>query len=425
MYDYYDNDNTLNSNSDKFGVHLTELLVKKILEEKEILNHIINFDEKIMLASNGYPTWGKPTCHYSRSTLLKTGRWFKCKLININFLRQIYVYSWESFVLYVEGFLEKQNTEGGIVYKYRNFNLYTYTKNKPLFNIEVNDIAKVFQFFYRNDRYKKISNSNYKLNFKINIIGNIQNNLCPCDYYEYLLKQINKKVYVMQTNSVSNRKKEVMYWNKDKFQVWGGEDWHSIGEGLRASDDEIVIIHNEKMDYREAVRKVLENIFGKNDILDKCDAFISEGQNYAIQGEEYDDLTSYYNEGNKRNQKKVIIKNGKRLSCKALKKIITARGNNNNICCCCGKQLISPILIITNNSYDATRKEYSQIIEVVCKKCEEILRKSHKSTKLIKEDDQYYVNYYCDIKNSHQNKEVIFKVKMCNGVLALCKNESR
>ncbi|KGM94296.1 hypothetical protein Z956_08145 [Clostridium botulinum D str. CCUG 7971] len=419
IYDYYDNGN-LNSSTEKFGQYLSELFVKKILDEEEILKHIINFQGKIMLTSGGYPLWGEPTYWYWRDNLLQTGEWFKCRLINIDFLRTIYAYSWESFVFYLKEFLEGQNIGSGIVKKYGGFNLYTYTQKQQLFGIDVTDIAKIFKFFYENNRYVK-NESMYTINFQINLVGDIQNNLCPYDYYNYLQKQINKKVYVMQTNSVNDRKKEVMYWYGREFKMWGGEEWHIIGTGIRTNTDEIIIIHNEKMDYKEAIRKVLENILGKNDVLDKCDAFIPAGQNYAIQGEEYDDLTSYNNDGNQRSQENIVVQNANGLSCEALKKIIIARGNNDNACCCCGKQLTSTQLIITNNSNDDTRKEYPQIVEVVCEKCEEILRKSHKSTSLVKEDKNYYVNYCCDIQNSHQNKEVIFKVKICDGVLALCK----
>lgn len=414
IYDYYD------SSTEKFGQNLSELLVKKILNEKEISTHIISFQDKIMLASEEYPSWGNPTSEYWRDSLLQTGEWFKCRLININFLRTIYACSWESFVFYLREFLEGQNIDEGIVHKYKLFELYTYIQEQPLFKIDISDIAKIFKFFYENRRFNK-TELPYEINFRINLSGDIQNNLCPQDYYNYLQKQINRKVYIMQTNSVDNIKKELLYWYNTDFNMWGDGAWYKIGTGIRNNKEEIIIIHNEKMDYREAIGMVLKNILGKKDVLNKFDAFISAGQNYAIQGEQYDVLTSYYNNGNQRSRDNIVVQNANNLSCEALKKIIIARGNNDNMCCCCGEQLTKGKLIITNNSNKDTWKEYPQILEVVCEKCEDILRKSHKSTSLVKENENYYVKYYCNIENSHQNKEIIFKLKICPGVLALCK----
>ena len=76
--------------------------------------------------------------------------------------------------------------------------------------------------------------------------------------------------------------------------------------------------------------------------------------------------------------------------------------------------------ITVNNN---TRNEYPLIVEVVCENCWNILNRSHKNTKLVNETGEYFVNYCCDIQNSHQRKEVEFKFKICDGILALCKRK--
>ncbi|WP_438349266.1 hypothetical protein ACP8HI_00805 [Paenibacillus sp. FA6] len=422
IYDYINTEKKLDSNTDKFGDKLSENFVKKILDEDELIRHIICIGEKIMLASSKYPLHKNPTCTYWRSEAYVSGEWFECQLININFLRRIYAHTFESFKFYVEDFLEKSD----VVSKWGDFTLDTAKSGEPLFSLNINDIPEIFKFFYTNRRYSKLTTdiNKYKITFNIKLLGDITNNLCPSDYIDHVFRITKKKIYVMQTNKVGNRD-EVMYWHKGSFKIWGDNDWNEIGKGNRNrnSENEIIIIHNEKMDYKKAINKVLKDIFGNGDMVDKCEVFISEGQRLAIQGEEYNKLSSCDIDINPRYRRISCEFDANRLSCDTLKKIITARGNNDNKCCCCGRQLTNSKLIITNNCSEKTKKEYPQVFEVVCEDCEKVLSKSLKNTEIIKEENSYYVRYKCEVNNSHQIKEVIYKTKLYDGILALCKRK--
>ena len=413
IYDYED------SNSDSFGENLTTLLVKKMIEESEILNHIVYFDNCLMLASREYPWWGEATFGYTRNYLLRTGEWKICKLINLNFLRTIYVHSWENFKFYFKTFFEDEHVLTCFRIREYMINIYTYKDETPLFDVKVEDFDDIFHFFCDNSRYQHDGyKSNYNFKVKFNEDIDYEKNLCPIDYFDYLQEHLGVKVYVMQTHSIKKSSKQLMYCYNNEFKISGMK----IGEGIRETKNEIIIIHTEKLDYKKAISSVLQDIFGKNDIVAKCEAFIPANQNDVIQGEDYNRLVSYSNEGNSRSKKGINMINSRGLSVKALTEIIKARGNNDNKCCCCGQELVNSRLIIINNSNKDTQSEYPQIREVVCEKCWNVLNKSHKNTNLLKkEDGNYYVEYCCDIQNSHQSKEVIFKSKICDGVLALCK----
>ena len=423
IYNYKD------SNSDSFGEDLTTLLVKKMIEESEILNHIVYFGNRLMLASREYPGWGEATFGYKRNYLLRTGEWKICKLINLNFLRTIYVHSWENFKFYFKTFFENEYVltyfrireweyANKYIYKYM-INIYTYKDETPLFDVKVKDFDDIFHFFCDNSRYQHDGyKSNYNFKVKFNEDIDYEKNLCPIDYFDYLQEHLGVKVYVMQTHSIKKSSKQLMYCYNNEFKISGMK----IGEGIRETKNEIIIIHTEKLDYKKAISSVLQDIVGKNDIVAKCEAFIPANQNDVIQGEDYNRLVSHSNEGNSRSKKGINMINSRGLSVKALTEIIKARGNNDNKCCCCGQELVNSRLIITNNRNKDTQSEYPQIREVVCEKCWNVLNKSHKNTNLLKkEDGNYYVEYCCDIQNSHQSKEVIFKSKICDGVLALCK----
>lgn len=420
--------------SDIFGSQLTELLIDKMLSEPELTNHIGYFlESKLMLASKKYPMSNQATINLP-DFLPRYVKFDACQLINIDFLRTIYAHSWQRFKKYFIIFFEQSNFKTISDY---NFKLLTYKGEKnPLFSIDINNINDIFSFF----SCKSIINGDYhykeeyrflrgisKYELIIRFDGDIksENNLCPIDYFNYLQEQIGKKVYVMQTNSINSSTKGILYWQGTdmKIRMLVENSEREIGSGIRSTKDEIIIVYNGKIDYKGAISKVLKDIYKNEDILGRCDAFIPESQHHTIQGEEYDNFISYKNEGNRRNQRIRTIFDSRSLSVKALEKIITARGNNNGKCCCCGKELIKSKLIITNNSNNNTRNEYPLIVEVVCENCWNILNRSHKNTKLVNETGEYFVNYCCDIQNSHQRKEVEFKFKICDGILALCKRK--
>lgn len=54
------------------------------------------------------------------------------------------------------------------------------------------------------------------------------------------------------------------------------------------------------------------------------------------------------------------------------------------------------------------------------KKCKIILEKGHKETQLVVVENQYFIEYVCTVQNTHQFKEVVYKHKICSGVIALC-----
>lgn len=410
IYDYRD------MNTDQFGDKLSVNFVKKIVDEDELKSHIICINGKIMLASSEYPLYMNPTYQFWRSEPYINGIWFECKLINIEFLRRIYAHTFESFKFYLEEFLEKIV----VVSKVKGITLDTAKSEIPLFGLNINDMPEIFKFFYVNGRYVKLTTDKYKVKFNIDLLGDIMNNLCPSDYIKHVFRLTKKKICVMQTNKIENRD-EVMYWHNGSFKIWGNNDWHEIGKGNRNFENEIIIIHNEKMDYKKAINKVLKNIFGNGDMVNKCDVFISEGHRLAIQGEEYNKLSSCDIDINPRYRRISCEYDANRLSCDTLRKIITSRGNNDNKCCCCGRKLTYSKLIITNNFNEKTKKEYPQVFEVVCEDCEKVLNKSLKNTEIIKEENSYYVTYKCEVNNSHQIKEVIYKTKLYDGILALCK----
>lgn len=423
--------------SDTFGSELTELLIGKMDDEPELLDHIKKIKDKLMLLSSNYPLGYYNTFDLPRE-FPKTAKYSTCQIININFMKIIYAHSWENFKKYFKYFFEQNNFRG--IKNTEGFKLSTYKGiDEPLFSIDVNNINDIFRFFFRKSktngdyfskeeyRFLKERPIDCKYVFIIGFDGDIktENNLCPIDYFDYLQEQISKKIYVMQANSINSNAEGILYWHSEdkKFKIPTEKSPIVIGSGIRNAEDEIIIVHNGKLDYKKAIHKVLKDIYKKEDILGRCDAFIPENQNHIIQGEEYDKLISYKNEGNRRNQRIRTIFDSRSLSVKALEKIITARGNNNGKCCCCGKELIKSKLIITNNSNNNTRNEYPLIVEVVCENCWNILNRSHKNTKLVNETGEYFVNYCCDIQNSHQRKEVEFKFKICDGILALCKRK--
>ena len=72
----------------------------------------------------------------------------------------------------------------------------------------------------------------------------------------------------------------------------------------------------------------------------------------------------------------------------------------------------------TNNNNENTNSEFPHIYEVVCKDCDNILRKSLNAAHIVKENDKkYHVVYECSVGNTHQSKKIHF---ICLYFIILC-----
>lgn len=394
------------------------LLINTILTQEEIKKNIICFQNMLVISNlNGR---SHLTCD-DNSQCYKVNKTYrkekKLIFININFLRIMYAHSWEDFCYYIEFFRKIPKID-----EFGKFEIYTKKDEKSLFSIDKNYLVDVFKFFYEDNRFNMYSNKKNRFNFDIELIGEINNNLCPPDCFNYIRNQLDVKVYLFQTNKVNN-KNEIMYCYNNEVKILNENLFKEFGLTKNSNNKEIIIVCNDRLDYKESIKKVLGNEFKANTFIEKFEAFIPENQSYAIYGEEYDNITGKYCELNTRNKKirGVYADLFKDYRANILKSIITARGNNDGICCCCGKKMNTDDmqLIITTNINYKTKNEYPQVVEVVCKKCREIIKKSHMNTKVINENEEFYVEYKCKIQNSHQSKKVVFKHRLCNGLLKL------
>ena len=411
VYDYKD------SNTDSFGKDLSIKLIKKINNDNELARHIKVVGDKLMIVDYNFPLWKVPQGYYWKNECYATGKQSKCRLININFLKTMYAYSFEEFKFFVSEFLEKFI----FVKEYSNFNLYTKKNKRVLFNINISDLVDVFQFFYSDERYELFSNKE-NLNFDFSLNGNLSSNLCPADFYEFIKNTTNKNVYVIQTNSVRDSKYEIMFIQNNELYFWSAQNWYKVGNCIQQNNQDIVIIHNERVSCREAISKVLNKVFEEKDVVNKCDAFISNKSKLSIIGEEYNSLSNRTIEINCKSRRYEYSIPQDNLTSQDIEKIITSRGNNNNKCCCCESKLINYNLIITNNNNENTNSEFPHIYEVVCKDCDNILRKSLNAAHIVKENDKkYHVVYECSVGNTHQSKKIHFEIEAPDGILSLCR----
>lgn len=414
VYDYKD------SNTDSFGKDLSVKLIKKIIDDNELSRHIEIVDDKLMIVDYNFPLWKTPVSRYWKYECYATGVPSKCRLININFLKAMYTYSFEEFKFFVSEFIEKFIFAREYL-KELDFKLYTKKNDHVLVNINISDLVDVFQFFYSDERYKNFIDSK-NLNFYFSLSGNLSSNLCPNDLYEFIKNTTNKNVYVVQTNSVDASKYEIMFIQNNELYFLCAQNWYKVGTSIQQNNQDIVIIHNERVSSRDAISKVLNKVFQKDDVVNKCQAFISTKSKLSMVGEEYNSLSNRTIEINCKSRIYDYSVPQDNLTSRDIKKIITSRGNNNNKCCCCEGKLLNYNLIITNNNNENTNSEFPQIYEVVCKDCENILRKSLNATQLVKDNgESYQVIYECSVGNTHQSKKVLFKVNIPDGVLSLCR----
>lgn len=418
IYDYLEECNT-----ELFGQELFDLLLERF-ETESLVQYIKLFGNKIMMVSQNFPSWGIPKCSYNHSYVLKTSRWFKAKCINLNFLRNIHVNSIEKYRNYLEYFLKNKKSWQDIIGK----DNYGFKINAEIpYNqdclYELFDIYYALDIIEKADKYIDLS-----VNIMLPPIDKAKDevlNICPEDYRKFIKDTTDIEVHVAQRGKVkaeNKSKQQLIYRYEDKiFLLYNGESWQ-IATVNNFLPKELIIICDESFEWKETICRVLELVTQNKDIVEKCKAYLPNNQYYAIQGMEYHEITDKYHVGNIHNRKiDVSILGFKDMNCKDMKQIITARGNNDNRCCCCGKKLFDKYLVVVQNNCEETKEEYTNITNVVCKECHELLQKSHKETRLYKKEDGCYVEHKCTVQNTHQTKNISLRYRVCDGVKLLWK----
>lgn len=292
-------------------------------------------------------------------------------------------------------------------------------------------LSELFETYYSLDVLNQAKNYidlEVNVTLPVNeIIKDEVQNICPDDFRCFIKNTTGIEVSVSQRGKVRcNRKNQLIYRYNDKIFLWADSGMHEIAtvDNYETETNKLLILCDEDYEWKNAICRVLEIILVDKDIVEKCKAYLPNNQYYAIQGTEYIDVTNKDYMGNvyyRRVDNEII--NSSKMKCADIKQIITARGNNDKKCCCCGSKLVHEYLIIVQNSCEDTKEEYANIVNVVCKECNELLQKSHKETFLRCTEEGYYVEHICNVQNTHQTKNIQLKYRVCDGVRLLWKKK--
>ena len=407
IYDYQENCNT-----DTFGRECSLLLAKKLLEDSALKNIFSSFFDKLVIMDNLLPLWAKPTEYYWRDDALSTGEPFKRRIININFMKQIYAHSWEDFKFYYLFVAEFQ--------KDKDINLYTIKGKKPLFNFDVNELPEMFKFFYN-------ENIRNNIEFKVNLVGELKNNLCNEEFFDFIKQLTEIEVFVTETNKIDgDRKHQIMYLYSGDINFYNSDSTISSVKGKYENDkndNAIYIVHGSTIDTKIAIIKVLEQVLGKTDIIDFCKAFIPSENFRSVSGEQYSNITNREIPLNNLSQQFSAQIDIRKLNCKDMLKIILARGNNNGCCSCCGKKIDEDAkLVIVKNQDESTQNEHPKIYTATCSECRDILGSSLYKAEIT--SDEKTIKFILKISNCFQEKKIIIKCQLLKGTLFNCSSES-
>lgn len=438
------------SDTDKFekSDRLCFLFFKKMDDEPIFFQQMKilykNNEVKLMLSDPQFTRWRYTSSRYEHENILQKGNWHFHTFINIDFLRNIRAHNWEDFCFFTD-FMIRHNQDFADVFE-RSGIFWIRTSG---FHMSADKLPDIFAFFYEENltelEFLNMEKNPKFLNVEFNITlddkRTVEQNQCPSEYCQLLYDLTGYDLCVMQVNPVHKTGREIMYcvWDqsqnglRDRFKLWGKSEWHTMGKILNeCADKKIIILHNNKLGWREAVQKVLSDIENDRvnktdngrvkDVIGKCGAFLPSKQYQAIQGTEYDHLKSIPIDGGQKQRlySDLNVVNAADFTCGQLIKIMAARGCQNHKCCCCGHELAEGKLIITDNMEQETKNDYPRIMEVACAKCWKLLSRSLKETKLYKGEDGYHVVYVCEIRNTHQRKEIAMEHKLCDGVRAIC-----
>ena len=332
----------------------------------------------------------------------------KFDLIDISFLNNIIAHSWEDFNLYFE-LLKKFKDEKKI---YLNLN----TEFDKSFDI--NALDKIYKFFNDNenyDDYKKCNNISFKAKFE----GEFKNNLCDDYLFDFIKETTSKKIYITQSG-IEKSKKKIMYLTNGN--IFFKENYTNFKYTIDNNcKDSIYIVCGNGIEYKDAIIKVLNDIFrNNNNLVNLCEAFISSGKSNS-----YNSYNNFKNRRIKNNLLPQVIgtpMSNKGLNINSIKQLILARGNNNDRCSCCGKKISidekESNLAIMKNQNDDTKDLYKYIYTVTCKECKTLLENSLNNASIcIDNDGKKILKINCKIDNIFQTKNVEIISDLYDGTL--------
>jgi hypothetical protein len=430
---YFDKDSFVESdnivNCKEFGLDLFDLLIERF-ESEDLVKHIKKINQKIMLVSWEFPSWGVPTSIYDHPYILTTSEWFTAKCINLDFIKKIQADSLERYRGYLKYFLDTKKSWQNIPGQpFAMFAMFEMEAEIP-YNQDI--LSELFELYYTLDVIGKKDNYiDIKLNFVLTQADAAEDevvSICPEDYRKFIKDTTGIEVSIAQRGKAGRTSaKQIIYmYNNKIYLLYKGDpvEIASIDKNVDSSASKLVILSDEDQEWKKAICTILEFVKNDKDIVEKCSAYIPNNQCYSIQGEKYNsiaDIVDYKGNIYSRRIENGLL-NSSNMKCEDMKRVITARGNNNNRCGCCGNGLNEQFLIIVQNSCEDTKEDYPSISNVVCSECYSLLTKSHKDTNLRKkEDGSYVVEHSCTVQNTHQKKDIKLTYRVCDGIRLLWK----